>query len=211
MTPPDDTTTYHTTMYSTTEVTLNALRQWTQDVLTGSVLSVSDTPSPSLDVVYFICYAVINNNAGLTPVMQQVASSLTTSMRTTGNEPLASASLSLETYVHARWDWVTLPLILLAFTLVFMISAVVVSIVKGVPTWKSSSLPAFVYQFDPETSSAIGSSGPRLSKLEKQAEEYSMMLSVDYEPWRFDVIQRIGGIKSKKLKFSPILGLRQRR
>ena len=127
------------------------------------------------------------------------------------NEPLASASLSLETYVHARWDWATLPLILLAFTLVFMISAMVLSIVKGVPTWKSSSLPASVYQLDPETFSAIGSSGPRLSKLEKQAEEYSMMLSVDHEPWRFDVIQRIGGIESEKLKFSPILGLRQRR
>ena len=79
VTPPGDTTTYYTTTYSTTDVTLNALRQWTQDVLTGSVLSVSDTPSPSLDVVNFIYYAVVNNNAGLTPVMQQVASSLTKS------------------------------------------------------------------------------------------------------------------------------------
>ena len=118
-------------------------------------------------------------------MMDRVAQSLTALVRARTGENATGTTWTMEPYVHARWQWVILPLALLAITLVFLITTIVLSAIQHIPTWRSSALPSLVYALDETTVAAMALHGPRVKTLEKEAGKHIMAMSAA-GPWRLE-------------------------
>ncbi|KAK9777053.1 hypothetical protein AB5N19_12416 [Seiridium cardinale] len=55
---------------------------------------------------------------------------------------------TVETFVHVRWLWMILPIILEAMALVFLVGTILQSNQSGLPGWKSSTLPLIQGKLD---------------------------------------------------------------
>lgn len=77
-------------------------------------------------------------------LITNISQSITTRMRQTArNDPTAhilGAAYELDSFVHVRWKWLTLPLALLLLTLIFLLAAIRTSAQPEVLLWKSSSI-----------------------------------------------------------------------
>lgn len=118
-------------------------------------------------------------------MMNRIALSLTAHMRNLTGETAAGTTQTVEQYVYARWGWAILPLILLALSLVFLITTIVLNAVRHIPTWRSSALPSLIYSLDEATTAAIAAHGPRLKALEEEAGQHTMAICTD-GLWRLE-------------------------
>jgi hypothetical protein len=104
-----------------------------------------DGGPPFLRNATFNPFAASNN---VTRHMQSMAKGMTDTLRSSnGQEPFAGEAYGVESYVHVRWGWLSLPLGLLVLTLFFLVGTVVrSSVVKDdVGVWKTSAVATLLY------------------------------------------------------------------
>jgi hypothetical protein len=73
-------------------------------------------------------------------MMENVASSLSSHMRTVSSEAVHGKVWTTDTYVHVRWIWLLLPMSLMPASLAFLSTAMWITRNRNVGIWKSSSL-----------------------------------------------------------------------
>ncbi|KAF2430986.1 hypothetical protein EJ08DRAFT_206013 [Tothia fuscella] len=73
--------------------------------------------------------------------MDDLATTITNAIRTyPGSSELVLGSGSMESYIHIRWRWLILPIILLSSTLVFLVATIIRSRRENIGVFKTSSL-----------------------------------------------------------------------
>ena len=189
--PPND-----SQAYKIDGATSILVREWVQKTLDGSVSRLTDPKTPIRDVAQ-VLFA-----EGLAPAYRRIATSLTAEIRNLASEHVVGTTQVAEVYVEVRWEWLILPAAVLALTLVFMSVTMVMCMLKDVPVWKSSPLPALIYSLDKEYSSMIAVQAPVLSKLEEGAKQFSMAMNKDEEMWQLEGSERttiVGDAESNDL------------
>jgi hypothetical protein len=81
----------------------------------------------------------------LSHLMDTVAASLSSHIRTISSEAGLGKMWAMETYVHVRWIWFMLPMTLVLASLVFLFTAIWTIRSRDVGIWKSSGL-AMLFQ-----------------------------------------------------------------
>lgn len=104
-------------------------------------------------------------------IMNSVALSLTNTMRMMNNESALGDTSILETYVQIRWYWASLPLAVVAMSLIYFLVVAIINARMEKPVWKNSVLPAFALPLDGSIRDALASEGPLLSKMEWEAQK----------------------------------------
>jgi hypothetical protein len=72
-------------------------------------------------------------------MMENVASSLSSYMRTVSSEVVHGKVWAMKSYVHVRWIWLLLPMALMPASLAFLSTAIWTSRSRDLGVWKSSS------------------------------------------------------------------------
>ena len=111
----------------------------------GSILTGNTTFQPGIDGIQYDSLMGYESyvTTDFPALMERVATSLnqalladpTTSKTITGN------ALSVVSILHVRWEWVSLPAVLLASSLAFLLLTIVISRRQRSFIWKTSSLP----------------------------------------------------------------------
>lgn len=73
-------------------------------------------------------------------LMESVAASLSSHIRSVSSEAVPGKVWAMETYVHVRWIWLMLPMALAPASLLFLLTAIWTSKNGGVGIWKSSGM-----------------------------------------------------------------------
>jgi len=89
----------------------------------------------------------------VTTHMERLAKAMTNVIRSTpGQDKVAGAAYSSETYISVEWAWLTFPLILLVLSFVFLVSTIIkTSKDTGTGVWKTSTMPTLIYSLPKET------------------------------------------------------------
>jgi hypothetical protein len=113
---------------------------------------------PSLRELAFNPLLAPNN---ISDHMARLASAMTSVVRSSdrSNQMLAGDAFIKENYVSIRWEWLSFPLILLVFSLVFLIATIMkTSEDSAVGVWKTSAMPTLIYGLPKETQGQFTSS-----------------------------------------------------
>jgi hypothetical protein len=92
--------------------------------------------------------------------LQRMTIAMTNSIRSSSsNEMIAGAAWAAETMISVHWEWLAFPLLLLVFSLVFLV-ATMIKTSKDTSTgiWKTSAMPTLIYSLPKETQSQFTSS-----------------------------------------------------
>ncbi|KAH9893042.1 hypothetical protein F4778DRAFT_749388 [Xylariomycetidae sp. FL2044] len=86
---------------------------------------------------------------GLDMLMSDMATSMTVAFRSfIGAEPVSGRAISFESYVHVRWGFAVLPIVVVACTALFLVAAVYRTRRSQTKTWKSSALAMLFHGLD---------------------------------------------------------------
>ena len=81
------------------------------------------------------------STGNITHVVENIALSLTAALQGTANgEPVFGENSTLEQYVHIRWAWLALPILLALLSLLFLLLTIYTTKQNRVSIWKSSTL-----------------------------------------------------------------------
>ncbi|OJJ67567.1 hypothetical protein ASPBRDRAFT_47625 [Aspergillus brasiliensis CBS 101740] len=101
-------------------------------------LFVSNRPDWSSDTMH-AAYGIQGNYTDVNSMFQSLASALTTHARNAVcKASIAGTTWTVESFVHVKWPWMTLPIALMVLTLVFLVTTVVRT--RNQFIWKSSPL-----------------------------------------------------------------------
>lgn len=95
--------------------------------------------------------------------MERMANGLTNVMRSSDqHEWVQGEVFSVQTFVHVRWQWLSLPLGLLTFTLLFLLGTVIKSsfVKEHVGVWKTSAIATLLYGLPDEMQKKIIAPAP---------------------------------------------------
>ena len=117
-------------------------------------------------------------------VLESIANSMTAQMRSLSKTADAAVgrSYSTRSAVVARWAWVSVPITLLVLTFGLVFSTIILSEVKQIPLWKSSSLAALLHGLDEDTCLAI--SAERFHDMEANAKRHVMQMKQMDNRWK---------------------------
>lgn len=99
----------------------------------------------------------------VTSHMERMAKALTDVMRSSDqHEWIEGSAYTVESYVHVRWGWLSLPLILLAATSFFLLGTVVKSSLfkNDVGVWKTSAVATLLYGLPDDMQKKIAALAP---------------------------------------------------
>lgn len=161
--------------------------------------------------------ALFNNGPDKIPEsMRNIATSMTNNMRLKSKTVVQGTALSLQPYIHVRWLWLLLPIVMILGTALFLLLTVWQSRRWGVPTWRSSALAVMVHgiqgagsgggdteeEADVMTANdAIWAGKEKVSELDRWAEDVEvslrrrgrMGLSYGLVPWNVGTSSPITG------------------
>jgi len=104
------------------------------------------------DVVTAFYWNYYEYASGLSMLMQDLATSMTVSLRSfNGAVPAAGTALRDETFVHVRWGFIALPVLVVILTALFLAAMMWRSRRSGAGLWKSSALAMLLHGVDEET------------------------------------------------------------
>ncbi|KAK5128905.1 hypothetical protein LTR85_000238 [Meristemomyces frigidus] len=128
----------------------------------------------------------IPTTGGPARLIERIATSLTTHMRQNADPGWAvtGETLSVQTFVEARWIWGVLPCALLLLTMVFVVSTIAASASRGVPVWKSSSLATLLHGLDEESCQAL--TAANLDAMESNADAWTMGVGRKAQTWMLE-------------------------
>lgn len=140
-------------------------------------LFVSNRPDWSSETARAI-YGQQGNFSEINALFDSLASSLTTHARSkVCDAGVGGTTWTVESYVHVRWAWMALPIVLVVFTLIFF--AATIWNTRHQFIWKSSPLALLFSNLSAETT-ATAPTGievhPELSKMEKTSQRIKARL-----------------------------------
>ncbi|PWY88170.1 hypothetical protein BO70DRAFT_377746 [Aspergillus heteromorphus CBS 117.55] len=139
---------------------------------TGS-LFVSNRPSWSSDTIE-AAYGTYGNYTDLNTMFDSLASSLTMHARSSVcAASITGTTWTVESFVHVQWPWLTLPVVLLVLTLVFLVTTVIRT--RNQFIWKSSPLALLFSDLAVEAPHAFERS-PDLSLMEEASRRMTVFL-----------------------------------
>ena len=163
----------------------NGLSDWLHSSLTGDYLdNVAsgenfDAAADARDAVY---QAMIGQreNMSLESLFDNVANSLTQSMRMANgpdNRAVDGLTYVTETVVRPQWAWMSLPFIVEALILLYLLGMMMSS--RGMPTWKDQTLATLCHGLDQKTMAGV----PALqstTQIERKAKRLQVQLLTDH-------------------------------
>ncbi|KAE9973212.1 hypothetical protein EG327_009243 [Venturia inaequalis] len=166
--------------------TLNALATAIEGTLIGNVTTetlniTSPDGTQSLDGglmwtsdVNRFLYAELDFNTA----MDNVATSVSSYMRSLSNDSVIGQSLSQETYIRVKWAWITFPAVLVFGGVLLLFMAIVETSKKGVEVWKYSCLPLLFHSVDDESARRAGDMGKRQMATVEEMEDEAKRIRV---------------------------------
>jgi hypothetical protein len=104
-----------------------------------------------------ICPLLAPNN--VTEYLERLATSMTDVLRThSSHEFVQGRAYSMTTFIAIHWAWLTFPLVLLLFSLLFLVATIrktSKTVDGGVGLWKTSALPTLIYSLPKDTQEAV--------------------------------------------------------
>jgi hypothetical protein len=94
-----------------------------------------------------------------------------------------------KTYIHVRWVWLTVPIILVLVASALLGSVIVLTHREGQAVWKSSLLPMMLLHHESEREEYSGENAWTLSKMETRAKDIKsrLLFQVGKRPvWKFN-------------------------
>ena len=135
----------------------------------------------------------VPTTAGPKPLLDEIAKSMTTYIRDIGRPDMAAtgSAHTEQIVVKVRWYWAIFPVVVLVLTFCFTISTIALSLMRGVPIWKSSSLATLLHGLDKTFCETL--TAKRLDNMEINAEDHVMRMQSEAESgrWRLE-----GSVKS---------------
>ncbi|KAI1340835.1 hypothetical protein F5Y15DRAFT_33832 [Xylariaceae sp. FL0016] len=136
-------------------------------------------------------YAVIDERGGLEWVMPRIAKALSRSMRHRADQNITGQAYGTQGYIHVRWEWLSIPIVLVSLGTVFLLVTICLSRAPGEYIWKNSSLPLlFVAPHWHEFESGEGHDLVAAGMMEKKAKGTRASLAVTegtgglrFRPW----------------------------
>jgi hypothetical protein len=119
-----------------------------------------DDGPPFLRNISYNPFLAPNN---VTDHMARLAKGLTDSMRSSDQQEWVNGDVfGVETFVHVRWEWLSLPVGLLVFTLLFLLGTIIKSslVKEHVGVWKTSAIATLLYGLPDEMQKKITASAP---------------------------------------------------
>ncbi len=112
--------------------------------------------------------------------MANLATAITNRMRLHSGQKIQETAIALESYIHVRWLWLLLPLIMVTLALFFLIPTIWQIRRWGIPSWRNSTLAAMTHGTEKSGTSllAIGSSGCKGKEKISDPEEWAAGLEV---------------------------------
>nr|WDW19291.1 DUF3176 [Penicillium meliponae] len=125
---------------------------------------------------------------GVEPMARSIASSLSALARSMSNIPIYGVVSIQQSYVAVKWEWMTLPAVLLVAGILLLIATAFTSTRGDVRLWKSSALPLIFHGLDPGfvSEKIVTEDGQceAVSKMEEMAENITVYLGVSSEAGR---------------------------
>ena len=151
LTAPDNTT------YLISSGAMLGIRSWFSTLFAPGSATRSPSPAPiavnftvgissgptyfASDIVQTFYWDYYEYATGLDTAMSDLATAMTVAFRSfNGAVPVRGVAYSFESYVHVRWAWITLPVLVVVLAAAFLASAVWQSRRGRVGVWKSSAL-----------------------------------------------------------------------
>jgi hypothetical protein len=108
-----------------------------------------------------VCPLLAPNN--VTEYLERLATSMTNVLRThSSHEFVQGRAYSLTTFIAIHWAWLTFPLALLLFSLLFLAATIIKTsktVDGGIGLWKTSAMPTLLYSLPKDTQEAVASQG----------------------------------------------------
>lgn len=154
------------------------LHNWMRDNMNGTGIS-EHSSSDTWDNE--IIRAVSQNGASRVPqTMANIATAITNNMRVDSGQEIQGTAIAMESYIHARWSWLLLPIAMVVLAIVFLLPTVWQSRRWGVPSWRSSALAAMMHGTEKSGTSLLetGSSGCKGKEKISDLEDWAAGLHV---------------------------------
>ena len=115
----------------------------------------------------------------INPLFVKLTDAMTNNIRSlpSGTEKMEGIAWSTQTFVEARWLWVTLPVTLTLGTLLLLCSTILVNRAQRVPTWKSSALATLLHGITEHTRQQFESAST-MSQAEAMSQTMRVKLSI---------------------------------
>ncbi|KAH7350469.1 hypothetical protein BKA66DRAFT_541071 [Pyrenochaeta sp. MPI-SDFR-AT-0127] len=180
--------------YGTRNDTASAIMHGFSDFFPAFTTTPNETASPVLRYMTWRSGLAWNRLLDLNPWlapndvarhMERLATAMTNVIRSADSkEMLAGNAWSKETYISIRWEWLTFPLLLLALSLVFLISTMVKTS-KNATTglWKTSAMPTLIYSLPKDAQNQFASQGSWKGSSDESARKTKIRL-LPRQGWR---------------------------
>ena len=94
---------------------------------------------PTKDEIYNTMVQA-SSTIGVDKVFASIAKSLTTYFRSATSETVTGSTHALEQYIHVRWEWLLVPVLMVALNTAFVVATALQSYWRGVLAWRTSAL-----------------------------------------------------------------------
>ena len=112
-----------------------------------------------------------------TNMFENLAASISSTIRSTSNESSAGTASALQTRVAIKWPWMILPFLLLALVGVYLPAVIFITDRKQLQPWKNSSLALLMHGLaDEESRSLVADAEGFLFEMEHVAHALSMSM-----------------------------------
>jgi len=176
---------YKNCVYKVDEFSRLALRNSISPLLNGTALSQSTYRQIWTDPIEAL-YGTAGTFTDIESTFRSLASALTTNARTRiCNARVEGTAWTSQSFVHVRWQWMALPLALLALGVSFLVGTVVKT--RNQHIWKSSPLALLISNL-PSGASLFTESGPTLSNMDQSAKELKVRLETSSEGISFESV-----------------------
>lgn len=128
---------------------------------------------------------VAPNNNNISSHMHSLAITMTNRLRQWGNDTALGKTFSEETYIEVRWEWLTLPVIVLILTLIFLLCTMRRTLKEHdrVGVWKNSAIVTLLYGLPDEMQWKLTASSHDHRKPHSRAKELNVRL-LPTKRWR---------------------------
>lgn len=116
----------------------------------------------------------------ITQYIERLATSMTNVVRThNSHDFVRGRAYSQTTFIAVHWEWLTFPIALLLFSLLFLVATIrktTKTVVGGVGLWKTSALPTLIYSLPKDTKEAVALQSQCKDGLDKESKKIKIRL-----------------------------------
>lgn len=191
--PEDMNPTPDATNYSVVLLASEALRDFTETLLNGTVFLNLESVTPSSDVVQAI-WNVTGSVAELDSWIKNLAGSMTNVIRSSNVESSDESNLyyhgtAYQLGYEVRWVWITLPAILVVMSALILATIMIQTATSPVPAWKASPLTLLFVDVDSNLRRNADGRMSHVNGVRKSVGKFRVVLRHDEDKnWRLKVL-----------------------